>query len=62
VTVSMPTELDESIAEEAKKHNMAYSEYVRTVLKNSTETPFNPSDVDLVVDDRDAEEAHSGAA
>lgn len=62
VSISVPTELDEKIEEEAKKHGMTYSEFVRTVLKNSTETSFEPADVDLVVDDSDVEEAQKGAA
>ena len=62
MTVSMPTELDDGVDEEATKHGMTYSEYVRTVLRNSVETPFDPRDIDLVVEDSDAEEAQSGAA
>jgi len=58
----MPTELDDEIAEEAEKHGLSYSEYVRTVLKNSVETPFDPSEVDLRANDDDAAEAQMGGA
>ena len=57
----MPTEMDEKIEEEAQKHGMTYSEYVRTVIQNATESPFEPADVSLV-NDRDAEEAQMGGA
>jgi len=62
VSISVPTELDRQIEEEAQKHGMTYSEFVRTVLKNSTETSFEPADVDLTVDDESAREAQTGAA
>lgn len=62
VSISVPTELDQQIEEEAQKHDMTYSEFVRTVLKNSTETSFEPADVDLTVDDESAREAQTGAA
>jgi len=58
----MPTELDEDIAEEAEEHGLSYSEYVRTVLRNSVETPFDPADVDLTANDSDAVEAQTGGA
>jgi len=41
---------------------MKYSVYVRTVLQNSTDTPFDPTDVDLKANDDDAAEAQTGAA
>lgn len=62
VSISVPTELDQQIEEEAQKHGMTYSEFVRTVLKNSTETSFEPADVNLVADDSDAREAQMGGA
>jgi hypothetical protein len=57
----MPAELDQRIQDEAEKHDMKYSVYVRTVLQNSTQTPFAHSDVTLTVDDSDVEEAQRGA-
>jgi len=62
VTVSMPIEMDERIEEEAQKNGMTYSEYVRTVLQNANESPFEPADVDLRATDDDAAEAQMGGA
>lgn len=62
MTVSMPTEMDEQIAEEAEKYGMSYSQYVRSILRQATETPFDePDERHLVVDDSDAENAQKGA-
>jgi len=58
----MPTELDDGVDEESTKHRMSYSEYVRTVLRNSVETPFDEADIDIQVDDSDAVEAQTGGA
>jgi|GEM_PF-4782488 len=62
VSISVPTELDEQIEEEAQENDMSYSEFVRTVLRNSTETSLEPADVDLVTRDDAAEEAQMGGA
>lgn len=62
MSISVPTELDEQIEAEAQKHDMTYSEYVRTVLKNHTGTPFEPSEIDISTDDSDAREAQMGGA
>ena len=62
VTVSMPVEMDEKIADEAHKHGMSYSEYVRHILREHAITPFAVPDRTL--EDRLSEqrERQEGAA
>jgi Arc/MetJ-type ribon-helix-helix transcriptional regulator len=62
VTVSMPLEMDETIAEEADKYDMAYSEYVRQALRESIGTPFDCEDQVLSVDESPQRGQNEGAA
>ncbi len=47
----MPIEMDEEIGEEADKHGMTYSQYVRQALRESMGTPFECDDAVLCVDE-----------
>jgi len=58
----MPTEMDERLQELADELGLSYSELVRTILRNHTQTPFDPSDIDIAVDDDGAREAQMGGA
>jgi metal-responsive CopG/Arc/MetJ family transcriptional regulator len=62
ISVGMTPEMVEDIDEEARKLGISRSRYIRAVLKNSVETPFDPADIDIRVDDTDAEEAQMGGA
>lgn len=62
VTVNMPPEMLEDIDEEADKLRISRTRYIRGAIRNCTETPFDPDDIDLQVDDSDVEEAQKGAA
>jgi predicted DNA-binding protein len=62
VTVSMPLEMDETIAEEAEKHGMTYSHYVRQALRESVGTPFECEDQVLSVDESTQSSRNEGAA
>ncbi|WP_144901392.1 CopG family transcriptional regulator [Halobellus captivus] len=43
--------MDEEIGEEADKHGMTYSQYVRQALRESMGTPFECDDAVLCVDE-----------
>lgn len=58
----MPIEMDEEIAEEADKHGMSYSEYVRQALRESMGTPFECDDTVLCVDENVRKAREEGAA
>ena len=36
----MPVEMDEDIQREAEEHDMGYSQYVRHVIRQATDSPF----------------------
>jgi hypothetical protein len=40
VSISMPVEMDEDIQREAEEHDMGYSQYVRHVIRQATDSPF----------------------
>ena len=53
VSISMPVEMDEKLQEEARKHGMDYSEYVRHILREHAITPFeSPS---FTLEERESE-------
>jgi Arc/MetJ-type ribon-helix-helix transcriptional regulator len=54
--------MDEQIAEEAEKHGMSYSEYVRQALRESIGTPFDCEDQILTVDENPQRGQNEGAA
>lgn len=58
----MPIEMDEQIVEEAQKHDMDYSEYVRQALRESLGTPFECDDTILCTDENRSTESQTGAA
>lgn len=59
----MPIEMDERIAEEAEKHGMQYSAYVRQVLKEHSASPFECDETVLCVDENgDLSDNVEGAA
>lgn len=43
----MPVEMDDKLAEEARKHGMSYSEYVRHILREHAITPFDMPSMSL---------------
>jgi len=51
ISISMPPEMADNIDEEAEKHGMKTAEYVRQVLREHNETPFNCPNVVLGVDE-----------
>jgi hypothetical protein len=64
VSVSMPTEMDEMIVEEAEKHDMTYSQYVRQCIRENEGTPFDePENTVLCTDENGStQERKTGAA
>ncbi|WP_336001468.1 ribbon-helix-helix domain-containing protein [Halorientalis halophila] len=63
VSISLPTEMDERIAEEADKHGMTYSQYVRQAIRELEGTPFNCDDTVLCTDENHSpENRETGAA
>jgi hypothetical protein len=58
----MPTEMDERIAEQAEKHGMTYSQYVRQVLNEHSGTPFECDESVLCVDENGEKPRNEGAA
>lgn len=61
LTVGVSPELAEKIDRLAEQHGMSRAKLIRTILRNSSETPFDPAEITLV-DDADAEEAQMGGA
>jgi len=51
LSVSMPPEMADRLDEEAAKHGMKTSEYVRQVLREHETTPFNCNDPVLCTDE-----------
>lgn len=62
MTISLPIEMDEQIAEEAEKHGMTYSKYVRQALRESMGTPFDCDNTVLCVDENVRKAREEGAA
>lgn len=58
----MPTEMDETIAEEADKYGMTYSQYVRHAIRELEATPFECNDPVLCVDENGEKHRNEGAA
>lgn len=58
----MPLEMDETIDEEAEKHGMSYSKYVRQALRESVGTPFECEKEMLSVDESTQSNRNEGAA
>lgn len=58
----MPTEMDEMIAEEAQKHDMTYSQYVRQCIRENEGTPFEAENTVLCTDENSTQERKTGAA
>lgn len=52
----MPVEMDEKLEEEAHRHGMSYSEYVRTILREHAITPFDSPSVTLEEMESDRQE------
>jgi hypothetical protein len=61
ITLGVTPEMAEDIQDEADKHGMSRNKYLRTIIRNSDETQFDPAEITLV-DDADAEEAQMGGA
>ena len=47
MSISMPVEMDDKLQEEARRHGMSYSEYVRQILRDHGITPFDKPDQPL---------------
>lgn len=62
VSISMPTEMDETIVEEAEKHGMTYSQYIRQAIRESSGTPMKCNDPILCVDENGEKLTNEGAA
>lgn len=62
LSVSMPPEMADQIDEEAKKHGMKTAEYVRQVLREHENTPFENRDTVIGVDENHADGRKEGAA
>ncbi|MBV0901836.1 CopG family transcriptional regulator [Haloarcula salina] len=55
--------MDDKIVEEAEKHGVAYSEYVREVLRDHHRTPFDrPNEPVVCVDENGDDSRNEGAA
>ncbi|KAA9399688.1 CopG family transcriptional regulator [Haloarcula sp. CBA1129] len=54
--------MDERIAEQAEKHDMTYSQYVRQVLNEHSGTPFECDETILCVDENSENPRKEGAA
>jgi len=62
LSVSMPPEMADQIDEEAKKHGMKTAEYVRQVLREHENTPFENSSTVIGVDENRAEDRRKEGA
>ncbi|WP_247378386.1 ribbon-helix-helix domain-containing protein [Halorientalis brevis] len=62
VSISMPMEMDEEIQAEAQKHDMQYSEYVRHLIRQALDSPFDEPDAVLCKDENSSVERDAGAA
>ncbi|MCJ0620096.1 ribbon-helix-helix protein, CopG family [Haloarcula hispanica] len=62
VSISLPTEMDERISEQAEKHEMTYSQYVRQAIREHEGTPFECDDTVLCVDGNSEKSRNEGAA
>jgi len=64
LSVSMPPEMADQIDDEAKKHGMKTAEYVRQVLREHENTPFEKTNTVIGVDENSPEERrqNEGAA
>jgi len=58
----MPTEMDEEVAEEAEKHDMTYSQYVRHCIRSHPSNHFDEPNVHLAVDENREVSQEEGAA
>lgn len=62
-TIGMPPEMLVDVDEEARKHNMSRSEYVRHLVRQAQDSPFEVPDTVLCADENgSADEAKTGAA
>jgi len=62
VTVGMTPEMLADIDEMADKLGISRARLIRVCVRNETNTPFDPADIDLTANDDDAAEAQTGAA
>lgn len=62
VSISFPRWMDEKIAEQADKHGVNYSEYVREIIRDHHRTPFDKIDDPVVCRDENGECREEGAA
>ncbi len=59
----MPLEMDQDIQREAERHEMGYSEYVRHIIRQATDSPFECPETVLCTDENHrTEESEKGAA
>jgi len=54
--------MDERISEQAEKHEMTYSQYVRQAIREHEGTPFECDDTVLCVDGNGEKSRNEGAA
>lgn len=52
----MPVEMDDGLQEEARRHGMTYSKYVRHILREHGLTPFEKPSVTLEEMEADRQE------
>ncbi|NLV09367.1 CopG family transcriptional regulator [Halomicrobium mukohataei] len=62
VSISMPIEMDEKIAEEAERHEMDYSPYVRHLIQQALDSPFEQPNEVLCKDENGEISRNEGAA
>ncbi|WP_277539944.1 CopG family transcriptional regulator [Haloarcula laminariae] len=55
VSISFPRWMDDKIAEQADKHGVNYSEYVREIIRDHHQTPFDRMDDPVVCRDENGE-------
>lgn len=62
MSISMAPEMADMIDEEAEKHGMNASEYVRQVLREHEGTPFENTRTTLALDENSENRRNEGAA
>ncbi|MCD2199073.1 hypothetical protein LPA44_04060 [Halobacterium sp. KA-4] len=64
MSLNLSPEMAQTIEDEAEKYGLSNAKYLRALIREAQSSPFDPtdSDVDLVVDDSDVEDAQKGAA
>ena len=62
VSISVPRWMDDKIANEAEKHGVSYSAYLREIVRDHEDTPFDVPTEPVVCRDGNCEEDYQEGA